>query len=70
MFLVGGFIEFDLKTTTDRIASQLGLTDYQNADFEYIAREIGKNAKALWAEPQRRHRELAELIRQDAINYM
>ena len=63
----GGFDEFDLKATTDRIASRLDLTDSQKADLERIAGEIAEKAKTLRPDPQGGHRELADLIRQDAI---
>ncbi len=63
----GGFDEFDLAAATDRIASRLDLTETQTADLKQIAREIAEKAKAMHADHESRHQELASLIRQDAI---
>jgi protein CpxP len=63
----GGFDEFDLAAATNRIASRLDLTESQKADLEQIAGEIAEKAKAMHANHSGRHRELADLIRQDAI---
>jgi Spy/CpxP family protein refolding chaperone len=63
----GGFDEFDLAAATDRIASRLDLTESQTADLKQIAGEIAEKAKAMHADHENRHQELANLIRQDAI---
>lgn len=63
----GGFDEFDLAAATDRIASRLDLTESQKIDLKQIAREMAEKAKAMHADPETRHQELADLIRQDAI---
>lgn len=64
----GGFDEFDLAAATDRIASRLDLTESQAADLKQIAREIAGKAKAMHADHESRHQELANLIRQDAVD--
>lgn len=64
----GGFDEFDLKATTDRIASRLDLTEPQKVDLGQIVQEIAEKAKAMHTDPESRHRELADLIRQDVID--
>jgi len=63
----GGFDEFDLAAATNRIASRLDLTESQKSDLEQIAGEIAEKAKAMHADRENRHQELANLIRQDAI---
>ena len=63
----GGFDEFDLAAATDRIASRLDLTESQTTDLKQIAREIAEKAKAMHADHEGRHQEVANLIRQDAI---
>lgn len=63
----GGFDEFDLAAATDRIASRLDLTESQKADLKQITREIADKAKAMHANHASRRRELADLVRQDAI---
>jgi Spy/CpxP family protein refolding chaperone len=64
----GGFDEFDLAAATDRIASRLDLTETQTTDLKQIADEIAEKAKAMHADHEGRHKELADLIRQDAID--
>lgn len=64
----GGFDEFDMAAATDRIASRLDLTESQKADLERIAGEFAEKARAMHAEHENRHRELADLIRQDVID--
>lgn len=64
----GGFDEFDLAAATDRIASRLDLTASQKEDLEQIAREITEKAKTMHADPEGRYQELANLIRQDAVD--
>lgn len=63
-----GFDEFDLAAATNRIASRLDLTESQKADLEQMAGEIAEKAKAIHADHENRHQELADLIRQDAID--
>ena len=64
----GGFDEFDLAAATDRIASRLDLTASQKTDLKQIAQEIAEKAKSMHADAATRHQELADLIRQDAID--
>ena len=64
----GGFDEFDLAAATDRIASRLDLTESQKADLEQMAGEIAEKAKDMHADHENRHQELADLVRQDAID--
>jgi Spy/CpxP family protein refolding chaperone len=64
----GGFDEFDLAAATDRIASRLDLTESQAAGLKQIAGEIAEKAKAMHADHASRHQDLANLIRQDAID--
>ncbi len=64
----GGFDEFDLAAATDRIASRLDLTESQKADLERIAGEIAEKAKAMHADRESLHKEIADLVRQDAID--
>ena len=63
----GGFDEFDLAAATNRIASRLDLTESQKADLEQIAGEIAEKAKAMHADHDSRHQEIADLIRQDSV---
>ena len=58
----GGFDEFDLAAATNRIASRLDLTESQKVDLEQIAGEIAEKAKAMHADHENRHQELADLI--------
>ena len=64
----GGFDEFDIEAATNRIASRLELDETQKADLKTIAAEFAAKAKEMRADRQARHQELAELVRQDAIN--
>lgn len=64
----GGFDEFDLAAATDRIASRLDLTESQKTDLEQMAGEIAQKAKAMHADHENRHQELADLVRQDVID--
>ncbi len=63
-----GFDEFDLAAATDRIAHRLDLTESQKAEFERIAAEIAEKAKAMHADREDRLQDLADLIRQDAVD--
>ncbi|WP_319408081.1 Spy/CpxP family protein refolding chaperone [uncultured Desulfosarcina sp.] len=64
----GGFDEFDLAAATDRIASRLDLTETQTADLKQIAREIAEKARAMHADHESQHQELADLVRREAID--
>lgn len=64
----GGFDEFDLAAVTDRIAARLDLTEVQKDDLKRIAGEIAEKAKVMHSDHGARHRELADLVRQDVID--
>lgn len=64
----GGFDEFDLAAATNRIASRLDLTDPQKAQLEQIAGEIMEKARAMHADRDAHRQQLADLVRQDAID--
>ena len=63
-----GFDKFDLQAASNRIASRLDLTESQKSELEQILSEIGAKAKQLRADHQTRHQELADLVRQEAID--
>ena len=63
-----GFDEFDLEAVTNRIAARLELDDTQKADLEVLAAEITGKVKEMRADRESRHRELADLVRQEAIS--
>jgi uncharacterized membrane protein len=63
----GGFDEFDLEAATNRIASRLDLSDTQKAELKEIIADIASQAKVMRADRETRHREMAALVRQDAI---
>ena len=64
----GGFDEYDLEAATNRIASRLELDDTQKADLKAITAEIAAKAKEMRADRQAHHRQMAELVRQEAIS--
>ncbi len=64
----GGFDEFDLAAATQRIASRLDLTESQKADLDQMASEFAERVKAMHAERENRHQELADLVRQESID--
>jgi uncharacterized membrane protein len=64
----GGFDQFDLQAATNRIASRLDLSEFQKSELERILSEIAAKAKQLRADHQARHQELADLVRQEAID--
>ena len=63
-----GFDEFDIEAATNRIASRLDLSETQKDELKAITTEIAAKAKQMHADRQTRHQELADLVRQDAIN--
>ena len=64
----GGFDEFDMAAVTNRIASRLDLTEPQKAELEQIAGAFMGKAKAMHADRDAHRQELADMIRQDAID--
>ncbi len=63
----GGFDEFDLEAATNRIASRLDLSESQKTELKEIITDIATRAKEMRADSEARHRELANLVRQDTI---
>ena len=63
-----GFDEFDIEAATNRIASRLDLSETQKTELKTITTEIAAKAKQMHTDRQTRHQELADLVRQDAIN--
>jgi len=63
-----GFDEFDQQAVVSRVASRLDLNDSQKAELQDIIGEIAARAKALHADRQTRHRELADLVRQETVS--
>ena len=63
-----GFDEFDIEAATNRIASRLDLSESQKAELKAITTEIAAKAKEMHTDRQTRHQQLADLVRQDAIN--
>ena len=64
----GGFDEFDLAAATNRIASRLDLSESQKSELKEIITDIATRAKEMRADREARHRELANLVRQDTID--
>lgn len=64
----GGLDEFDLAAVTNRIASRLDLTESQKMELEQISKEIAEKAKAMHADRKIHRQQLADLVRQDAID--
>jgi periplasmic protein CpxP/Spy len=63
-----GFDKFDQQAVVNRIASRLDFTASQKAEFQDIVGEFAARAKALHADSQSRHKELADLVRQEKIS--
>ena len=63
-----GFDEFDQQAVVSRVASRLDLNDSQKAELQDIVGEIAARAKALHADRQARHKELADLVRQETVS--
>lgn len=63
-----GFDEFDQQAVVNRVASRLDLNDSQKAEFQAIVTEFAAKAKALHVDRQARHRELADLVRQETVS--
>jgi protein CpxP len=63
-----GFDEFDQQAVVNRVASRLDLNDSQKAQFQDIVGEFAARAKALHADRQARHQELADLVRQETVS--
>ena len=63
-----GFDEFDQEAVVNRVASRLDFNDSQKAEFRAIVNEFAARAKALHADRQARHRELADLVRQETVS--
>jgi Spy/CpxP family protein refolding chaperone len=63
----GGFDEFDLEAATNRIASKLDLDESQKVDLKAITAEIAARVQDAHADREMRHRELADLVRQETI---
>jgi uncharacterized membrane protein len=63
-----GFDEFDLAAITARIAYRLDLTEFQKAELDRMALEIAEKAAAVQAGQEQRIQELADVIRQPAID--
>jgi len=63
-----GFDEFDLEAATNRIAARLDLDDTQKAELKSIAVEITAKVKDMRADRESRHRELADLVREETIS--
>jgi periplasmic protein CpxP/Spy len=63
-----GFDEFDQQAVVSRVASRLDLNDSQKAQLQDIVGEIAARAKALHADRQARHQELADLVRQETVS--
>jgi uncharacterized membrane protein len=64
----GGLDEFDLAAVTNRIASRLDLTESQKMELEQISKEIAEKAKAMHADRTVHRQQLADLVREDAID--
>ena len=64
----GGFDEFDLSAVTNRIASQLNLTESQKAQLEQMAGEIMEKANTMHVDREAHRQQLADLVRQDTID--
>jgi Spy/CpxP family protein refolding chaperone len=64
----GGFDKFDLEAAVKRIASRLDLDESQKADLEKITAEIAAKAKEMHGDREAHHKELADLVRQQAIS--
>ncbi len=62
-----GFDEFDQQAVVNRVASRLDLTASQKAELQDIVSEFAARAKALHADRQARHQELADLVRQETV---
>jgi protein CpxP len=62
-----GFDEFDQQAVVNRVASHLDLSESQKADFQDIVAEFAAKAKAMHADRQAHHRELADLVRQETV---
>jgi protein CpxP len=63
-----GFDEFDRQAVVNRVASRLDLTESQKAELQDIVGEFSARAKALHADRQARHQELADLVRQETVS--
>lgn len=63
-----GFDEFDQQAVVNRVASRLDLSESQKSDLQDIVGEIAARAKALHADRQARHKELADLVRQETVS--
>ncbi len=64
----GGFDEFDMEAATNRIAARLDLSESQKTELKDIITEIVTRAKEMRADRETRHSELANLVRQNAID--
>ena len=63
-----GFDEFDQQAVVNRIASGLDLSESQKTELQDMVGEFAAKAKALRADRQARHQELADLVRQETIS--
>jgi len=63
-----GFDEFDIEAVTNRIAARLDLNDTQKADLKVLTTEIAGKVKEMHADREKRHQEVADLVRQETIS--
>jgi protein CpxP len=63
-----GFDEFDQQAVVNRVASHLDLSESQKAEFQDIVAEFAAKAKAMHADRQAHHQELADLVRQETVS--
>jgi len=63
-----GFDEFDQQAVVNRVASRLDLSGSQKAELQDIVGEFAARAKALHADRQAHHREMADLVRQETVS--
>jgi Spy/CpxP family protein refolding chaperone len=64
----GSFDEFDRQAVVNRVASHLDLSESQKAELQDIVGEFADRVKALHADRQAHHRELADLVRQETVS--
>jgi len=62
-----GFDEYDIEAVTNRIAARLDLTDTQKADLKVLTTEIAEKVKEMRSDRETRHREFADLVRQEVV---
>jgi periplasmic protein CpxP/Spy len=63
-----GFDEFEQQAVVNRVASRLDLNDSQKVQLQDIVGEMAARVKALHADRQARHQELADLVRQETVS--